>query len=61
MKSDIELMFCNPKVFDFRYGSIKQNFELREHELEVLKQRLQQASHYQQKEEVDGLRQNIGK
>lgn len=34
--------------------------DLKEHELGVLKQRLQQTSHYQQKEEVNAITVDIG-
>ncbi|XKL61203.1 hypothetical protein PGB90_008260 [Kerria lacca] len=41
------------------YNAIKQQLELQDHQLEILKQRIQQTSHYQQKEEIETLKANI--
>ncbi|ROT64973.1 putative structural maintenance of chromosomes protein 2 isoform X2 [Penaeus vannamei] len=38
-----------------KYQSVKQQYMLRSHELELCQQRIQQSSHYQQQEEVNAL------
>ncbi|XP_075212071.1 structural maintenance of chromosomes 2 [Lycorma delicatula] len=41
------------------YSDLKQRLELRQHELEMIRERLQQTAHHQYQQEVDSLKQNI--
>ncbi|RZF41522.1 hypothetical protein LSTR_LSTR000236 [Laodelphax striatellus] len=42
-----------------RYSDLKQKLELKQHETDLLRQRMQQTSHHQYQEEVDNLKKEI--
>lgn len=42
-----------------KYRTLKQRYELKVHELALIKDRLKHTTHYQQKEEIDTLKQSV--
>lgn len=44
-----------------KYNSMKQRLDLSRHELNLVKQRLQQTTHHRQQEEVNNLKFQIGR
>ena len=45
----------------YRYTTIKQQYDLKVNETELLQARLEQSSHHQQLEEINTLQQSIGR
>ena len=45
----------------YRYTTIKQQYDLKVNEAELLQARLEQSSHHQQLEEINTLQQTIGR
>lgn len=43
-----------------QFTTLNERYELRQHELGLLQQRLQQTTHHQQQEEIQRLAQTIG-
>ncbi|CAG2065666.1 unnamed protein product, partial [Timema podura] len=44
-----------------RFNSLKEHLDLRKHEVELVRQKLQQTSHHRYQEEVDNLKESIAK
>lgn len=44
-----------------QWSNAKQQLELRQHELGLVRQRVQNTVHHQQQEEIENIKQNIGK
>lgn len=43
-----------------QWNRMKQQLELKQHELGLIRQRLQQTTHHLQQEELETIKQNIG-
>lgn len=43
-----------------QYTQLKQKLELKQHELRLIEQRLQQTEHHRQQEEVNNLKKQMG-
>ncbi|XP_076242761.1 structural maintenance of chromosomes 2 [Calliopsis andreniformis] len=56
---NVEITLQNVKSVAEKYTSIKQKFDLRNYEIGVVKQRLEQTVYYKIKEEIDLLQNNI--
>ncbi|KAK9888184.1 hypothetical protein WA026_000453 [Henosepilachna vigintioctopunctata] len=55
VESEISRMQCN----ESEYTGLKQQFELKRHELSLIKQRMQQTEHHRQQEEIEKLKKQI--
>lgn len=58
ISTDLKILFFS--ISHFRYTKIKQQYDLKQQEVEHLKEKLEAGSHHQQLEEINSLRQNIG-
>lgn len=56
----IIICICDNCVFPSRYRQLKQQFELKVEEEQILQTKLQQSSFHQQQEELERLRKAIG-
>ena len=46
-------------LFLYRYNNIRRGLDIKQHELDLVKQRLAQTSHQQQEDEVQNIQKNI--
>lgn len=54
------ICICASRVFPSRYRQLKQQYELKVEEEQILQTKLQQSSFHQQQEELERLRRAIG-
>nr|CAD7606620.1 unnamed protein product [Timema genevievae] len=65
-RKELELAVVDQEITNLakvaeRFNSLKEHLDLRKHEVELVRQKLQQTSHHRYQEEVDNLKESIAK
>nr|CAD7394978.1 unnamed protein product [Timema cristinae] len=65
-RKELELAVVDQEITNLakvaeRFNSLKERLDLRKHEVELVRQKLQQTSHHRYQEEVDNLKESIAK